>query len=59
MRILFKAILFVIILCISWFSGIYLLSDFIWWKIMLFLLEAKFIGEAAFQVFRWIDRHYS
>lgn len=59
MRYFLKAVLWLLILCISLVSGSLLLTDFVWWKIMLFLLEAKIIGEAAFRVFRWIDRSFS
>lgn len=58
MKYVLKGFLWGGILLLAWNLGIYLMGDFVFWKILLFFILARGIGHMAVRAFRWIDERF-
>lgn len=59
MQKVIKAFVALITLTIGVVLGITLLSDFIWWKMLVFAGACYVIGQLVYKLLRIIDRRFS
>lgn len=59
MKKFLKCLVALITLMFGLLLGIILLSEFIWWRLLLFAVACSFIGQFVYRLLRIIDRKFS